>query len=164
MSDQTYLGGDRQDNGVLLWLKGEAPSLPSARKPEGIDDMNKAKESKLVAAGWAVGTPVDFLHLSVDEEIFIDLKLALAATLRQRRLDQHLSQIAVAKRLQSSQSRVAKMELADKTVTVDLLIRSILRLGGTREMVAAALCREGPCPPPSRSSPFPSGRGCCASE
>jgi hypothetical protein len=120
--------------------------------------------AKLEAAGWAAGTPKDFLNLSAEEEIFIDMKVALAATLRQQRLDQQLSQVAIAKRLQSSQSRVAKMELADKTVTVDLLIRSILRLGGTREMVAAALCREGPCPPPSQSTPFPSGRGCCASE
>ena len=122
------------------------------------------ERAKLEAAGWTVGTPKDFLNLTTDEEIFIDMKVALAATLRKRRLYLHMSQVAAAKRLQSSQSRVAKMELADKTVTVDLLIRSILRLGGTREMVAAALCREGPCPPPSRSSPFPSGRGCCASE
>ena len=99
--------------------------------------MDKAK---LEAAGWTVGTPREFLNLSAEEETFINMKVTLAATLRQQRLDQHLSQVAAAKRLQSSQSRVAKMELADKTVTMDLLIRSILKLGGTREMVAAALC------------------------
>ena len=101
--------------------------------------MDKGKRSKLDAAGWSVGTPKEFLNLSSEDEAFIEMKVALAATLRQRRVDQHLSQVAVAKRLRSSQSRVAKMELADKTVTVDLLIRSILKLGGTREMVAAAL-------------------------
>lgn len=101
--------------------------------------MDKAKRAKLEAAGWAVGTPKEFLNLSTEDEAFIEMKVALAGTLRQRRVDQHLSQVAAAKRLQSSQSRVAKMELADKTVTVDLLIRSILKLGGTREMVAAAL-------------------------
>jgi predicted transcriptional regulator len=87
--------------------------------------MDKEKQAKLEAAGWVVGTP----------------KVALAATLRERRVGQHLSQVEAAKRLHSSQSRVAKMELADKTVTVDLLIRSILGLGGTREMVAAAISR-----------------------
>lgn len=101
--------------------------------------MDKAKQAKLEAAGWAVGTPKAFLNLSNEDETFIEMKVALAAALRQSRVAQHLSQVAAAKRLQSSQSRVAKMELADKTVTVDLLIRSILKLGGTREMVAAAL-------------------------
>jgi len=103
--------------------------------------MDKAKRAKLEAAGWAVGTPTDFLNLSTEDEAFIDMKVALAATLRERRVGQHLSQVEAAKRLHSSQSRVAKMELADKTVTVDLLIRSILGLGGTREMVAAAISR-----------------------
>lgn len=98
--------------------------------------MEKEKRAKLEAAGWAVGTPTDFLNLSAADEALIDMKLALAATLRKQRVEKHLSQVAAAKQLQSS---VAKMELADKTVTVDLLIRSILRLGGTREMVAAAL-------------------------
>jgi len=101
--------------------------------------MDKAKKAKLEAAGWTVGTAKDFLDLSTEDEAFIEMKLALAAALRQRRVEQHLSQVAVAKRLQSSQSRVAKMEMADKTVTVDLLIRSILKLGGTRDLVAAAL-------------------------
>ncbi|BDU77570.1 XRE family transcriptional regulator [Mesoterricola sediminis] len=101
--------------------------------------MDKARRAKLEAAGWAVGTPTDFLKLSSEDEAFIDMKVALAATLRRLRMEQHLTQLAAANRLQSSQSRVAKMERADKTVTVDLLIRSILKLGGTRETVAAAL-------------------------
>lgn len=101
--------------------------------------MDKARRAKLEAAGWAVGTPTDFLNLSSEDEAFIDMKVALAATLRRLRMEQHLTQLAAANRLQSSQSRVAKMERADKTVTVDLLIRSILKLGGTRETVAAAL-------------------------
>ena len=101
--------------------------------------MDKLKRAKLEAAGWVVGTPKEFLNLSDEDEAFIEMKVALAATLRQQRAEQHLSQVAVAKLLQSSQSRVAKMELADKTVTVDLLIRSILKMGGTRETVVAAL-------------------------
>lgn len=103
--------------------------------------MDKAKQTKLEAAGWVVGTPKEFLNLSNEDETFIEIKVALAVTLRQRRIEQHLSQVTAAKRLHSSQSRVAKMELADKSVSLDLLIRSILGLGGTREMLAAALCQ-----------------------
>lgn len=45
------------------------------------------------------------------------------------------AKLEAAKRLHSSQSRVAKMEAADKSVSVGLLLRS----GGTRGMMAAAL-------------------------
>jgi len=95
----------------------------------------------LKAAGWAVGTTRDFLGLSDEEAAFIDIRVALAVTLKRLRCTLDLTQVEAAKRLKTSQSRVAKMEFADKTVTVDLLIRSILRLGGTRELVAAAISR-----------------------
>jgi len=103
--------------------------------------MDKTKQAKLEASGWVVGTPKALLNLSFEDEVFINIKTDLAATFRKQRLDQELSQVVVARRLHSSQSRVAKMEAADPSVTVDLLIRSILRLGGTRETVAAALDR-----------------------
>lgn len=101
--------------------------------------MEKEKQARLQAAGWRVGTPQEFLNLTEVDEIFIEIKLALATTLKQHRIHQQLSQVAAARRLHSSQSRLAKMEQADKSVSVDLLIRSILKLGGTRERVAEAL-------------------------
>jgi predicted XRE-type DNA-binding protein len=54
-------------------------------------------------------------------------------------MERALSQVEAAQRLHSSQSRVAKMEAADRSVSVDLLLRSLLRLGGTRERMVAAL-------------------------
>jgi predicted XRE-type DNA-binding protein len=103
--------------------------------------MDKARRAKLEAAGWTVGTPQEFLNLTDEDAAFIEIKVALAAALKERRLGQKLSQVEAAKLLRTSQSRVAKMEFADKTVTVDLLIRSILKLGGTRELLAAAISR-----------------------
>jgi transcriptional regulator with XRE-family HTH domain len=70
--------------------------------------------------------------------------MARTTALRACRIGQHLSQIETAKRLRSSQSRVAKMEAADKSVSVDLLLRSCLKLGGTREVVTAALGAHAP--------------------
>ncbi len=102
--------------------------------------MDKTKRAKLEAAGWAVATPKEFLNLSEEDAAFIEVKVALAGALRARRVEQHLSQIEAAKRLHSSQSRVAKMEAADKSVSVDLLLRSFLKLGGTREKMAAVFC------------------------
>jgi predicted XRE-type DNA-binding protein len=101
--------------------------------------MDRTKQAKLEAAGWAVSTPKDFLGLPDGEAAFIEVKVALAAALRALRTAQAMSQVDAARRLHSSQSRVAKMEAADKSVSVDLLLRSFLRLGGTREAMVAAL-------------------------
>jgi hypothetical protein len=103
--------------------------------------MNKTKRAKLEARGWAVGDAKDFLGLSPEEAAFVDFKVSLSAALRARREGLHLSQIALAKRLGSSQSRVAKMEAADPTVSVDLLLRSLFALGATPREIAAKLQR-----------------------
>ena len=103
--------------------------------------MNSAKKARLEAAGWRVGSTEDFLGLSTAEVVYVEMKLALATTLRERRQDRRLSQTQLAKVLGSSQSRVAKMEAADPTVSADLLIRSLLTLGSTRRELATAIGR-----------------------
>lgn len=45
---------------------------------------------------------------------------------------------AVAKLIQSSQSRVAKMETGSDSVTIDLLVKSLLKLGASMNDVAKA--------------------------
>src|SRR6266511_4556776 len=104
--------------------------------------MRRDKRRKLERAGWAIGDAGDFLRLSDEERRFIETKLALAAGLRQWREHLGLTQTEVAKRFGSSQSRVAKMEAADKTVTTDLLLRSLYRLGAGRRDVARLLSQK----------------------
>ena len=41
--------------------------------------------------------------------------------------------------LKSSQSRIAKMEKGDPSVSIDLLIKSLLALGTTRREIAKAV-------------------------
>jgi len=91
--------------------------------------MKKSQRVKLEAAGWVVGSGQEFLGLSDAESALIELKLALSRSLRERRQRRGLSQVALAKRLRSSQSRVAKMEAGDPSVTMDLLVSSLLILG-----------------------------------
>jgi transcriptional regulator with XRE-family HTH domain len=74
----------------------------------------------------------DFLALSDDEAQFVEIKLALARRLRELREKRNWTQADLAKRVGSSQSRVAKMEAADPTVSVDLLVRSLLAIGADR--------------------------------
>jgi ribosome-binding protein aMBF1 (putative translation factor) len=93
--------------------------------------MRKAKKKRLQAKGWKIGTVKEFLGLSDEESAYIELKIKLATALRQRRQQKGLSQLDLAAKLQSSQSRVAKMEAGDPSVSLDLLIRSLLRLGAS---------------------------------
>jgi DNA-binding XRE family transcriptional regulator len=101
--------------------------------------MNKRKMDKLKAAGWKVGNAEDFLELSKEETAMIEMKVALAASLRRRRIRRKLTQAELAKLLKSSQSRVAKMEAADSSVSMDLLLRSLLALGASQRDVAKIL-------------------------
>src|SRR6266851_2446545 len=104
--------------------------------------MRTDKRRRLERAGWTVGDAGDFLRLSEDERRFIETKLALATGLRQFREQLGLTQIEVAQRFGSSQSRVAKMEAADRTVSTDLLLRSLFRLGASRRDVARLLSQK----------------------
>jgi predicted transcriptional regulator len=104
--------------------------------------MKKAKRQKLEAAGWRVGSASDFLGLSREEAAFVEMKLALAAGVKQRRIAKRLTQGELASRLGSSQSRVAKLESADPSVSVDLLVRALLALGANRAELARIISRS----------------------
>ena len=103
--------------------------------------MDKAKKDRLAAAGWRSGDAADFLELSAEEAAFIELKLALADYLRELRRRNSWTQSQVARRLGSSQSRVAKMEAADASVSLDLLIKSLLALGASRREVGSVIAK-----------------------
>ena len=93
--------------------------------------MNTTKKKRLEQAGWATGSAREFLGLDDEETQFIEMKLALAAGVRELRAKQGLTQSALAARLKSSQSRVAKMEAGDRSVSLDLLVRSLLNIGAS---------------------------------
>ena len=97
--------------------------------------MREAKRRRLEAKGWKVGSAADFLDLTPEERAYVELKLRLAEGLKRRRVKTRLTQHELAKAVRSSQSRVAKMEAGDPTVSLDLLIRSLLALGASRKEV-----------------------------
>jgi predicted XRE-type DNA-binding protein len=103
--------------------------------------MKSTKRQKLEAAGWRVGTASQLLGLSKQEAELVELRLALAEGLRMRREAHNLTQARFAKLIGSSQSRVAKMEAADSTVALDLLLRSLLATGVTRRGLARIIQR-----------------------
>ncbi len=100
-----------------------------------------SKQTRLEGAGWRVGTVDEFLGLSKQESALVEVKLRLARRLRALRVQRELSQVAVAKLARSSQSRVAKMETGDATVSIDLLVRSLLAIGASPKDIARAIGR-----------------------
>ena len=101
--------------------------------------MKKEKKKRLESKGWSLGNARDFLELSDEEAAYIELKLALCQNLKERRQARRLTQAQLARMLNSSQSRVAKMEACDPTVSIDLLIRSHLALGATKKDLAKVI-------------------------
>lgn len=93
--------------------------------------MDEAKRKRLEAAGWSVGTADDFLGLSKEESELVDMKIALSRKLKKYRRERHVSQRDLAQKIGSSQSRVAKAEAGDPSVSTDLLIRALLSVGAT---------------------------------
>ena len=106
--------------------------------------MQASKRKKLEAAGWTVGSTDKFLGLTPEESAYVEMKLALSHTLRQRRLHNKLSQIELAKMVHSSQSRIAKMEAGDPSVSIDLIMKSLLALGASPKDVAEAISARPP--------------------
>lgn len=101
--------------------------------------MKADKRKRIEKAGWKVSTTDEFLGLSKEESEYIEMKLALSETLKKERTKRKVSQVELAKMISSSQSRVAKMEAADPTVSVDLIVKSLLALGVSRRQVAKSL-------------------------
>lgn len=98
--------------------------------------MREDKKRRLQAKGWRVGSATELLGLSPEEEEYIELKLRLSDGFCRRRAQSQLTQAQTAKLLRSSQSRVAKMEAGDPSVSLDLLIRALLALGASRAELA----------------------------
>jgi ribosome-binding protein aMBF1 (putative translation factor) len=105
--------------------------------------MREDKKRRLASKGWKVGTTAEFLQLSPQESAYVEIKLELAQKLRQQRLKRNMSQSQLAKLVRSSQSRVAKMEAADPTVSLDLLVRSLLIAGSTPTEVRKVMPLSG---------------------
>jgi len=103
--------------------------------------MNSTQKELLKANGWRVGSVKEFLGLSEQESAYIELKLTLGENLRKRRLQKKLTQVELARLIRSNQSRIAKMESGDPSVSIDLLVRSLLALGTTKKDIAGIISR-----------------------
>ena len=101
--------------------------------------MKQRKRAKLESRGWKIGSAEEFLGLSADEAAYVEMKLALSEKLKQRRQRKRMTQAELAKLVSSSQSRVAKMEAGDPSVSIDLLMKSLLALGVSKKELGRSI-------------------------
>jgi ribosome-binding protein aMBF1 (putative translation factor) len=101
--------------------------------------MDRTKKKKLEERGWVVGDAASFLELNDTEARLVEMKLSLSVRLRKAREKGKLTQAELAKRMGSSQSRVAKMEAGDPTVSLDLLVLGLLAAGASKRDIATAM-------------------------
>lgn len=100
--------------------------------------MDSQTQKKLEAKGWKVGTVADFLELSSEESILIEIKLALSKNLKERR-QQLMTQTELANKINSSQPRIAKAENGDLSVSIELLIKAILATGASPQDIGEVI-------------------------
>lgn len=100
--------------------------------------MKTNKLERIKAAGWEVGNAEDFLHLSDEESRLLALKLSLISAVKKSRIKRKLSQLELAKRMKSSQSRIAKIEAGDASVSLDLIVRALIASGATTRDIQVA--------------------------
>jgi DNA-binding XRE family transcriptional regulator len=104
--------------------------------------MKQSKRKKLESKGWKIGATEEFLQLTPEESEYVEIKLNLSKNLKERRQLKNMTQEDLARLIKSSQSRVAKMEAGDPTVSIDLLIRSLLALGTKKNTLAKMLSSQ----------------------
>jgi hypothetical protein len=104
--------------------------------------MNPSKRKTLAKAGFRVGTVQEFLCLSDEEMALIELKMRLIEMLKSVRKSNNVSQQELARRMTSSQSRVAKMEAADPDVSLDLICKALFALGASRQDIGKRIASK----------------------
>ena len=104
--------------------------------------MDQKTSKKLEDKGWKVGTVSDFLELSPEEAILVEIKLALSQSLKERR-QSLMTQSDLAERIHSSQPRVANAENGDASVSIELLIRAILATGASTKDIGQVIASVG---------------------
>lgn len=104
--------------------------------------IEQTKKEILESKGWKIGTVSDFLELTPEEIIFVEIKLALSKSLKNQR-QKIMTQSELATKIGSSQPRIAKAENGDPSVSLELLIRAMLATGATPQTIGQIIAGVG---------------------
>lgn len=100
--------------------------------------MKPDKQKRLKAAGWKVGSADNFLQLSDEESKLVAIKWSLMNAVKKSRIKHNISQMDLAQRMKSSQSRIAKIEAGDSSISLDLIVRALIATGASSKDIKAA--------------------------
>lgn len=84
-------------------------------------------------------TRAEFLGLTPEDEAIVNIRLALHRKLKEARARSGLSQAALAQRIGSSQSRIAKAEAGSREISLDLILRAAIASGATSREIGEAI-------------------------
>jgi DNA-binding XRE family transcriptional regulator len=87
--------------------------------------LTERQKKNLKALGGREATVQEFLGLSDQDMAVIEARLVLAAAIRKARAEAGLTQAELAKRIGSSQARVAKMEGGDPQASLESMFRAL---------------------------------------
>lgn len=90
--------------------------------------------------GWVEGSADELLGLEPWESELIELRLALADAVRERRSRRGLTQKQLAVLVGSTQPRVARLEHAE--ASLEAIVRAVMALGANRAEVARIVARK----------------------
>jgi len=93
---------------------------------------------------WKEGTVQEFLDLSDADMALVETKLALTRALRCQREASHLTQTEVARAMRTSQSRVARIEAGDPSVSLDMVFKALYTVGMTPSEVGGFIKKNVP--------------------
>lgn len=118
-------------------MQKAAGSLQTVKKTGNI--MKNKKRKKLEEKGFRIGSAADFLELTPEEEAYIDIRLDISNLVKAQRAKRGWTQEQLARAIGSSQSRIAKLEGGDPGISMDLMIKALLRLGTSKKQIGKLL-------------------------
>lgn len=94
-------------------------------------------ENRIVA-----GTIQEFLDLSDADMSLINLKVELKEAVKNARVNANYSQTHLAELMGSSQSRIAKLEGGDSSVSIDFMLKALFSMGLSFGDLARVICPD----------------------
>ncbi len=118
--------------------------------------MDKEIQKRLEVAGFRVGDAGDFLGLTDAERCLVELRLDVGRAVRNAREKAGVTQQQLATKMQTSQSRIAKIEAAAPGVSLDLSLKAFFTAGGElSELIRMGRPRKRRAKPTRRASGGP---------
>ena len=104
--------------------------------------MDKSKRERLESKGWKVGTVSDFLELTPEETIFVEIKLALSESLKER-YQKLMTENDFSSKISSSQRGITNVENGDSSLSIEFLIKAMLAIGATPQDIGKIIASVG---------------------